>query len=176
MGVICGRGINYSDLITLVGLIITKFNATLVKLDADSLTLSDYNSTYSFTASTYTAPNAVHDQGQILTFFAALATNFNAVLARLDANGSGVGTNYVSLWGMGNYISNPLLGSMEPTGIYEGSLIKWLSDYLTKWNGVLAKLDADGGIAATDYVSGQGITAATYIDATGCSHRPVVDA
>jgi hypothetical protein len=177
MPVITGRGINFSDLSTLFSLIATKLAATCVKLDADALTESDYATTCALSSiPTGADQTAIRDQGVLLTALGSLRTAFNLMLTKLDASGGGVGTNYSSLWAMGNYIENGLLGSLQSNGIYDGAIIRWLSDYLTKWNGVVTKLDADGGIAAVDYVTTCGITAATYIDATGCSHRPVADA
>jgi len=87
------------------------------------------------------------DQSDLVTFLADIATKHNATLALLDADTGVTATDYVS----GQTITFPTT-TIQAGGIYsQGSVITYLQDVITKNNAVLAKLDADGAITATDW-------------------------
>ncbi len=56
------------------------------------------------------------------------------------------------------------MGKIWSKGIDKGDLNTALREIRTDWNAVLAKLDADTGVTATDYVSTCTISAITNID------------
>lgn len=56
------------------------------------------------------------------------------------------------------------MAKMYGTGVFSGDLVTALKEIRTDWNAVLAKLDSDSGVAATDYVSACAIATIRIID------------
>lgn len=170
MGIISGNGILQDDLVTLLKLINTNFTAMLVKLDADAtLTDDTYESGAAITfPSAYIQNEGIRSQGDIIDFLNTLVTNFNAVLAMLDADTlSGLDADYVSTLAITDVL-DPAVGTANAimqTGMYQGDLVKLLNTIVTNFNLLLAKLDADP-LAASDYVSACAVT--DSVDETGC--------
>ena len=67
------------------------------------------------------------------------------------------------------------MGTISGSGVDQESLVTFLTDIATKHNATLAKLDADTGVAAEDYVSGQTITLpTTTISAEGIAQGALI--
>lgn len=162
MANLLGNGINQSDLVDLLVSIKTKWNAVMAKLDADA-TLTDDN---------YVSANAlaipegiqtteakcIRDQGQIVTFLQSMITQFNAVLAKLDADTlAGLDNDYASTLGITDIVGNDAIDAITNTGMTQGAVIKLLNTWITNYNLLLTKMDTDP-LAASDYASGNAIT------------------
>lgn len=175
MAVITGRGINQADLVSLLVLMRTNFLGLTAKLDADGgVADTNYGSLWNpaFPSTDISVNgNGICHQGVVLNYLKLLRTNFNAVLTKLDADGTVNDTDYNSGNAMTILIDNLDLGSLTQAGVYEGALVKWLATYIGKWNAVLTKLDSDSGVSGTDYNSLWAISAA-LVDSTGCMNKP----
>lgn len=172
MPALTGRGINQADLISFLNLIRTNFVAVTAKLDADGgVADTDYASLWNFTVPVGIGSVGIRSQGAVLDYLKTVRTAFNGVLTKLDADATVNDTNYSSLRSITTYIDESANGSLGQAGVYEGALVKWLSRYLTNFNAVLTKLDADSGVTGTNYNSLWAM-AATLIDSTGCMDRP----
>lgn len=157
MGNINATGLNQPDLVDLLVLFRGNFNGILAKLDADTgVTDTDYASlnSVSIPAGIETKnPKAIHDQGATLSFLNSVLTNYNAVLSKLDADAGVTDTDYNSSLAITDTIDNPSAGHLRPSGMFQGSLINLLDVILTRINSLNAKLDADGGVADTNYAA-----------------------
>lgn len=162
MGMIYGAGVNQGDLVTLLSLIKTNFNAILAKLDLDGgVADTDYTSTLavSMAAGINTSGDkSVRDQGAVQTFLSSVVTNFNLLLAKLDLDGTVSSTNYVSTTAMTNAIGTAAGKSIRPSGMGQGSLVHLLDHVITQINALNAKLDGDSGVSGTNYASLWNIT------------------
>lgn len=167
MAAITGRGINQNDLLSLLRLIQTNCAGVIAKLGLEGIDVSLHG--FSFPANLAT-PGVFH-QGAVLQYLDSVISSFNQILDYLDNDGNVSDENYVSLWGIGDYTNNSALGSLTNTGIYDGALVKLISRYITNYNGMLTKLDADGGVTGTNYLSLWGISP-LLVDTTGCQDKP----
>lgn len=170
--VITGRGYNIADLISLLTLIRTNFVGVTAKLDADSgVTDTTYGSLWNFAL-----PSAaqlqllgIRDQGVLLDYLKTIRTAYAGVLAKLDLDGGVADTNYASLNGVAAVIDTGSNASdLNQNGLYEGATVKWLGNFIAKWNATLVKLDADGTVNDTTYNSLWSI-ATRLVDTTGCT-------
>lgn len=162
MAKLLANGINQVDLVNLINTIKTKWNAVMLKLDNDAtLDVDTYVS-----GNALSIPNgiqisgvkAIRDQGAIVTFLNDAITQFNLVMAKLDADDlGGMDNDYASTLGITDVVGNSKIDGIIPAGIYQGSLIKVLNNWITNFNLLLAKLDADP-LAASDYVATNAIT------------------
>jgi hypothetical protein len=173
MGVITGRGgAGGTDMGLLLATIAGNLLELAAALDADDgVTLETYVSTLepilspdSFAG--IAGAQGFRDQGVLLQCLDAARLGLNGLNALLDSDTAITDTNYAALCNMADWTNVPTVASLGDVGMYEGSLIMWFSTFLTKYNAMLAKLDAD--LADTAYVTSYGITAANYIDTTGC--------
>lgn len=170
--IITGRGINQADLISLLNLIRTNFVAVTAKLDLDGgVSDTDFASLENFTVPVGIGAVGIFSQGAVLDYLKTVRTKFNATLTKLDADGTVNNTNYNSLHAMAAVIDDLTTGSLLQAGVYEGALVKWLSNYITSWNAALTKLDADSGVSGTNFNSLWAISAA-LVDSTGCVTKP----
>jgi len=140
------RGYNLGALYDLLNTIVTNWNLLLVKVKADGA-----NSTYSGSACTTLAlqghgitPHGMH-QKDLIDCLAALETNFNAVLALLDADTQVTLTTYTAVAtaaGSGAVLN---LNDTVPgsKGISQDHIVSFLDDFVAKFNAVLANLDID---------------------------------
>lgn len=167
-----GKGFHQGDLVDLLASIVTKWNATLTKLDADgTVTDTNYNALWALTMpSTIQTvdPKCIRDQGALVSILNSMALSLNGALAKLDADATVSGTDYASLWAITDTIGAET-DSVKDNGIYDGSMINFLDTWITKYAGVLAKLDADGGVADTNYASLNG--QADIVDSDGTVAR-----
>lgn len=170
--VITGRGINQADLISLLTLIRTNFVGVTAKLDLDGgVTDTDFASVENYTLPTSIGPVGIFSQGSVLDYLKTVRTKYNALLVKLDADGTVTDTDYSSIGIMAAVIDSASLGSLQQAGVYEGALVKWLDTYIGKWNATLTKLDTDGAVSGTNFNSLWAIPA-TRVDATGCVNKP----
>lgn len=79
-----------------------------------------------------------------------IVTNHNALTAKIEADGATTTTytpdNDLTALASQGY-------GLEAKGMHQKDLIAQLAEMETKWNAILALLDADGGVTLTDYVS-----------------------
>lgn len=169
---IFGNGIKQGDLVDLLSSIKTKFNAILTKLDGDSqVTDTDFNSTLAVTLPSgidTTETKGIRDQGLVVTFLNNVITNFNLLLAKLDADGGVSGTNYASLWALTDVVDGNRDG-IRQIGLYQSSLVNLLDTIITNIAAVNAKLDLDGGVNLTNYASACNVT--DNVDSSGTQSR-----
>ena len=113
-------------------------------------------------------------QGDLITFIdntitmmTEFKTDFNATLAKLDADVLVGDTNYVSTTQITASVPSRA-ATIRKDGIHQGdlytlisSLASFASTCATKYAALLAKLDADGGVNLTTYASGNPVTSTT---------------
>lgn len=139
-------GMTQGALYTTLNSLITNWNLALVKVKADGA-----NSTYSTYACTALASqghglsaNGMHQKDLVATL-KEMETNFNAVLALLDADTQVTKTDYastVNALGTGSALNlnDTVAGSY---GMSQDFLVSFIDDFVTKFNGLLAHLDTD---------------------------------
>ena len=172
---IYGNGINQEDL---VGLMITVDDAwedLLEKLDADTqLTANNYESTLDITwpSGVQTVnPYAIRDWGQVWDWFLALAKAYNDLLAKLDTDAlAGLDNDYEATLAIGAAETGYASLGVQANAWYQGSLVYYTDLFITKFNLLLAKLDADP-LDASDYVSSLALT--DTVDASGTEGNPL---
>jgi hypothetical protein len=170
--VIRGTGINQADLISLLTLIRTNFLGVTAKLDLDAgVADTNYAALENFSAASGIDATGIFHQGSVLDYLKTVRTSFNALLTKLDADGTVNDTDYNSGKAMTDLIDNLANGSLTQAGKYEGALVKWLDTYIGKWNATLTKLDSDSGVSGTNFNSLWSIST-TLVDATGCVNKP----
>lgn len=172
---IYGNGINQEDLVALMVDVDTKWAALLAKLDADSqLTADDYVSTLDITwpSGIQTSnPYAIRDWGQVWTWFLALVTNYNDLLAKLDTDAlAGLDNNYASSLAISAAETGYASLGVQANAWYQGSLVYFTDLFITKFNLLLAKLDADP-LDASNYVSACAVT--DTVDEAGTEGNPL---
>ena len=89
-------------------------------------------------------------QSDLSTLVSLLTTNFNGILAKLDADATVSGTTYVSA----NGVTAPGVTyetAVGQTGMSQAGLHTWLNSFTTKFNAALTHLDGDAGVADTNY-------------------------
>lgn len=139
-------GMSQGALYTLLNSIVTNFNAMLVKVKADGA------------ASTYStcACKALASQGKgisangmyqvdLIATLTELETNFNAVLALLDADAQVTLKTYTAVAtaagsGAALNLNDTVVGSK---GLSQDAIVSFLDDLVAKFNAVLANLDID---------------------------------
>jgi len=160
MGKLYGAGINQADLVDLLVTLKTKTAGLLAKLDLDAtLTDADFASLHALTIPASiqtTGAKGIRDQGALLAFLQTYLTNWAALLAKIDADLGD--TDYVTDHGVADTIENPGTGTLHSAGVYQGAVVNLLNKIVTKFNALLAALDADDGVADTNYVALWAIT------------------
>lgn len=140
-------GMNQGALYDLLNTIVTNWNAMLTKLEADGAN-SDYTPTYACTALASQghgiSANGMH-QADLVAALTELETNFNAVLALLDADTQVTLTTYTAVAlaaGSGNTLNldDTVVGSK---GMSQGAIVSFLDDFVAKFNAILGNLDID---------------------------------
>ncbi len=97
-------------------------------------------------------------------------TNFNAMLTKLDSDGGVTDTNYNSTLAITDNVNNIAADPIKNTGVFQGAVVTLFGTIRTKFNALLTKLDADGGVTDTDYSS---LWALAAIDANQISQGGV---
>lgn len=136
---------------------------------------TDYNSTLAITdnvnnlAADPIKNNGVF-QGAVVTLLGTIKTKVNALNAKLDADGGVSGTNYASLWNLAALDSNQI----SQGGLNQPALYTRLALIVTNWDGILTKLDNDGGVADTNYKSLGSVALGATVKGTGISQGDLV--
>lgn len=172
MANIFGNGLNVYDLVDLISLIKTNFNGVLAKLDLDAQVAdTNYASTLSLSIPDgiqLTDAKCILHQGLVITFLQSVVTNFNALLAKLDADATVTQTNYVALLAMTDTVGDDKIDSLLDIGIKQSALVNFLDTFITKFNALNAKMDTDNG--DTNYAALWNIT--DNVDEAGTVARP----
>lgn len=150
MGNLTRLGIDQYDLVTLLRLIKTNFNALLAKLDADGgVADTNYAALWALTlpGANIEATGTGIGNADVIDFLAQAYTNYNGVIAKLNADGGVTDTNYAVL--------TSLVGEKLAifAGINQTDLITALQTFITGIATLTAKLDADGGVTDTNYAA-----------------------
>lgn len=90
-------------------------------------------------------------QGNVYNVIEAIETNFNEMNAKLDADTGVSGTDFAATWNL-SLVGNAGNGIFA-TGFNQDDLVTSLAEIETKFEGVTAKLDLDGGVTGTNYAS-----------------------
>ena len=136
---------------------------------------TDYNSTLAITdnvnnlAADPIKNNGVF-QGAVVTLLGTIKTKVNALNAKLDADGGVSGTNYASLWNLAALDANQI----SQGGLNQPALYTRLALIVTNWSGILAKLDADGGVTDTNYAALGTVSLGATVKGTGISQGDIV--
>lgn len=142
-GLIKKTGLNQGDLYALISSIITNFNATNAKLDADAgVNDTDYATNGNLSAvgaaGYKLTKNGMH-QADLITCLTAMATQFAVVTAQLDSDTGVTDTDYASTLDFTLDTTE-----LQKDGIKgQGDITTYLKTVITNFNALLAKLDAD---------------------------------
>jgi len=109
-------------------------------------------------------------QGAVVTLLGTILTKVNALNAKLDADGGVSGTNYAALWNLAAIDANQI----SQGGLNQPALYTRLALIRTNWVGILAKLDADGGVTDTDYLALGTLSLGATVKGTGISQGDIV--
>lgn len=170
---ITAAGIRQDELVDFLVLCRAKFLVLLAKLDLDgTVNSTDYLATYTFAmpAGIQTDGPRAYNQGSLVSFLNTFITNFNLMLAHLDADSGVSGTNFASLWAITDTVGADNADSILDNGLDLGALVNLLDAIVAKMAGLNAKLDLDGGVADTNYATLCNITGT--VDSTGTKARP----
>lgn len=144
------RGIHQGDMVTLIRLIKTNFNAMLSYLDIDTgITDTNYNSLWALALPDVYVESQGTGSGNavLIDFLNEVFTNYNGLIAKLNLDAGITDTNYAVL--------TSTVGEKLAifAGINQSDLIDALQTIITGIATLTAKLDADGGITKTDYAA-----------------------
>lgn len=91
------------------------------------------------------------NQYDLVDLIVSIKTKFNALLAKLDADATVNDTTYASLWAL------TIPAGIQTTGakaiLCQKDISDFMQDFVTKFAGVTAKLDADSGVSGTNFGS-----------------------
>lgn len=108
-------------------------------------------------------------QGDLVDLLVSIKTKWNAILTKLDADGTVSDTDY-----------NSTRALTMPDGIQtghpkairdQGQVVTFLNNFIVAFNAVLTKLDADGGVSGTNFNALLAIT-----DIVGAEIDPIKNA
>lgn len=144
------KGIWQYDLVTLMKLIKTNFNALLAKLDADAtVTDANYAALWALTlpGDNIESTGTGLGNADVIDFLAQAFTNYNGVIAKLNADTGVTDINYAAL-------TTPVGEKLAIfAGLNQTDLITALQTFITGIATLTAKLDLDGGVTDTDYAA-----------------------
>jgi len=139
-------GMSQGALYTLLNSIVTNFNAMLVKVKADGAasTYSTYACKALASQGKGISANGMY-QADLIATLTELETNFNAVLALLDADTQVTLDTYTAVAtaagsGAALNLNDTVVGSK---GLSQDAIVSFLDDLVAKFNAVLANLDID---------------------------------
>jgi len=150
MGNVERKGIHQGDLVTLMKLIQTNFDAVLAHLDSDTgVTDVNYASTLALANPTVRVESAGTGlgQGDKYDFLDELFTDYNALVAKLNTDAGVTDTDYAVL------TSTVGEGKTIFSGMNQTDLVTALQTFITGIATLNAKLDADAGVGSTDYAA-----------------------
>ncbi len=169
---IYGNGIKQGDLVDLLVLIKTNWNAILTKLDNDSgVADEDYTSLHAISIPdgiNTGHPKAIRSQGLVATYLNSFITQFNLVLTKLDTE-SLTDSDYNSTLAITDVIDGAANDGINQIGTFQGCVVNMLQSIITKVAALNAKLDLDGTVNGTDFASLWNIT--DNVDDAGTKSR-----
>ena len=140
----------------------TNYSALLAKLDADStVNDTDYDSLLDvatpIVGDVYNAnikPNGML-LGDVITLCSGWRINFNDLMDKLAADSGVNGTAvYLALkFASGTYLIDVSNAEAKKLGIHQGGFVEFLDQFIAVFNAALLLLDADSGVADTNYAS-----------------------
>jgi hypothetical protein len=92
-------------------------------------------------------------QKDLVATLSEIETNFNAILAKLDADGGVNDADFAAIHAVD--LNDTVVGSK---GLGQGFIVSFLDSFITNFNGTLTKLDSDTGVTDIDYNSTLAIT------------------
>lgn len=140
-----------------------------------AVTDTNYNSTLAITdnvnnlAADPIKNNGVF-QGAVATLLNTFRTKFNAMNAKLDADGGVTDTDYAALWNVGAIDPNQI----SQGGINQPALYTRIALIKTNFNAVLAKLDLDAGVGNTNYAALWNMSINATVKGTGIGQKDLV--
>lgn len=135
------KGFNQGALYDLLNSIVTNYNLLMTKIEADGATTTTYTPDNALTALAsqgYGIEPKGYNQKDMVALLTEMETNWNAVMALLDADGGVALTTYVS--GFAVDLDNTVVGSL---GLGQDSLVKFLESFVDNFNLALAQMDVD---------------------------------
>lgn len=156
IAIVGGKGLYTADVLSLITLIRTNFVAVTAKLDADSgVTGTNFGSLWNFglpDPNLFTVAGGYRDQGVLLDYMKTIRTAYVGLLAKLDLDGGVADTDYAALETIVSSIDTGTnLADLNQAGVNQGAIAKWFDNFVTKWNALMVKLDADGTVNDTNY-------------------------
>lgn len=136
---------------------------------------TDYNATLAITdnvnniAADPIKNNGVF-QGAVVTLLGTIRTQINALNAKLDGDGGVTDTNYAATWDLAALDANQI----SQGGLNQPALYTRLALIETNWDGILAKLDDDGGVTDTNYEALGAVSLGATVKGTGISQGDIV--
>lgn len=118
-----------------------------------AVTDTNYNALYAIAYYNASAKGTGLGQKTLVKFLDDVIANFNATLTKLDADGGVTDTDYNSTLAITDNVNNIAADPIKNTGVFQGAVVTLLGTIRTKFNALLTKLDADGGVTDTDYSS-----------------------
>lgn len=91
-------------------------------------------------------------QSDLSTLVSLINTNYLGLLTKLDADATVNGTTYLSANGT-TAPGSTYETAVGQTGMSQTGLYTWMNSLTTKFNAALTQLDADSGVADTNYNS-----------------------
>lgn len=89
-------------------------------------------------------------QSDLSTLVSLINTNYLGLLTKLDADATVNGTTYLSANGT-TAPGSTYETAVGQTGMSQTGLYTWMNSFTTKFNAALTQLDADSGVADTNY-------------------------
>lgn len=136
------RGMQQGALYNLLNTIVTNFNTCMTKIEADGATTTTYTPDNAMTTLATQghglSAKGMHQKDLVATL-TELETNFNAILALLDADGGVTKTTYTATYAVD--LDDTVVGSK---GIDQDKLVSFLEQWVDNWNLCLAAMDTDG--------------------------------
>lgn len=139
------NGMSQGALYTLMNTIITNWNTLMAKLETDGAN-SSYTPEYLLTTMASRGLSATGmNQSDLVAALYQMETNFNAVVAALDADTQVTKTDYSTIAaaagsGAALNLNDTVYGSK---GLSQDIIVSFLDDLVAKINAVLANLDID---------------------------------
>ncbi len=136
------RGFQQGALYDLLNNIVTNYNLLTTKIEADGATTTTYTPNNDITvlaSQGYGISDKGMHQKDLIAQLTELETNWNAILALLDADGGVTLTTYVA--GFAVDLNNSTVGSL---GISQEDLVSFLESFVDNFNLALAQMDVDG--------------------------------
>jgi len=146
MGNIYSKGINQSDLYTLLKALMDNFNDMCTELTTDTngtFTGTTYDVTLNMNDKVVSSNGTGLGQNIVYAFLKDLIDKYNALMTALDSTNL-TATNYASTLAItDNFDDDTESREIRGAGMFQGDLVYTLDHIITKFNALQAQLDAD---------------------------------